>query len=75
MVLIGLQEALLTYQEDRAFSALIKLLFEPNKNIHVPSRLSKTEDVVIALLASVEVYPIFWTGRLGVIFPCIMQPF
>ena len=54
MVLIGLQEALLTYQEDRAFSALIKLLFEPNKNIHVPSRLSKTEDVVIALLASVS---------------------
>lgn len=54
MVLIGRQEALLTYKENQSLDALICLLFEPTQEVNVPSRLSKTEDVVITLLASVR---------------------
>lgn len=54
MVLIGRHEALLAYKEDRTLDAFIRLLFEPAGNVDAPTRLSKTEDVVIALLASVR---------------------
>lgn len=54
MVLIGRQEALFTYKENQALDAFIRLLFEPDQEVNVPSRLSKTEDTVITLLASVR---------------------
>lgn len=54
MVLIGRQKAFAEYRNHQALEALIQLLFEKNQTIAAPKELHNTEDIVTAILASIQ---------------------
>lgn len=54
MVLIGRQQTFAKFHDHQALRALIQLLFENDRVIDTPNKLGKTEDIVTALLASIQ---------------------
>jgi hypothetical protein len=54
MVLIGRQEAFAKLRGDRALAALITILFDHTGLIDAPTRISQTDDAVIATLSSIQ---------------------